>query len=123
MKSFETRWFRKWAKKQGINIELLIEAIERTKQGLGVVDLGGNLYKIRIGKDGQGRSGGYRTILAFKAEKRSIFLYGFEKNDRDNIGKKELELFKEYARSFMAFENKDISKLIESGTIFPLEEQ
>lgn len=121
MKSYETRWFKKWAKKNGVSENLLLDAIQRTKSNLGVVDLGGNLYKIRIGKDGQGRSGGYRTILAYKAEKRSVFIYGFEKNDKDNIGKKELELYKEFAKSFLAFEISDIEKLIETGTIFPLE--
>jgi len=122
MKSYITRWFNKWADKKGISEELLIEAIERTKLKMGVVDLGGNLFKIRIGKEGQGRSGGYRTILAIKVGKRALFIYGFEKNDKDNIDKKELEYYKEYAKSFLAYEEKDIEKLIDAGVIFRLED-
>lgn len=122
MKSYITRWFNKWADKKGISEELLIEAIERTKLKMGVVDLGGNLFKIRIGKEGQGRSGGYRTILAIKLGKRALFIYGFEKNDKDNIDKKELEYYKEYAKSFLAYDEKDIERLIDAGVIFRLED-
>lgn len=122
MKSYITRWFNKWADKKGISESQLIEAIERTKQKLGIVDLGGNLFKIRIGKEGQGRSGGYRTILAVKLGKRALFIYGFEKNDKDNIDKKELEYYKEYAKTFLAYEEKEIERLIDTGVIIKLEE-
>ena len=122
MDSYETKWFKKWARKKGLSSDLLIDAVERTKQNVGVVDLGGGLYKIRIGREGQGRSGGFRTILAFKFAKRALFLYGFEKSDQDNIDKKELGLYKEYAKTFLELGNNDIQKLIDSGTISPLED-
>ena len=30
--------------------------------------------------EGQGRSGGYRTMIAFNQNDRSFFMYGFAKN-------------------------------------------
>jgi len=50
-------------------------------------DLGGYLFKKRIARPGGGKSGGYRTILGFRrtSTERTIFLYGFAKNQRANI--------------------------------------
>lgn len=122
MKSYESKWFAKWAKKNGLTNRQLLEAVSRTDAELGVVDLGGFIYKIRIGKNNQGRSGGYRTILAYKAHKRSIFLFGFEKNDLDNIDKNQLLLYREYAKTFMGMTEKEIQILVDSEKIFILEE-
>ena len=38
--------------------------------------------------------GGYRTIMAYRAGERSVFLYGFGKNERDNIDVDELARWK-----------------------------
>ena len=48
--------------------------------------LGANLYKIRIAtKEGRGKSGGSRSILAFKNENRVIWLHLFSKNEKGNV--------------------------------------
>jgi len=31
-------------------------------------------------RQGQGRSGGYRTFMAFRVKERTVFVYGFAKN-------------------------------------------
>jgi hypothetical protein len=95
----------------------------RAGAGLGVVDLGGCLFKIRIGRENQGKSGGFRTILVFKELSRALFLYGFEKNDLDNIDKKTLSDYKKYAKAFLGYDKKEIQKLLDSGALFPLEEK
>jgi len=122
MESYKSHWFKKWAKKKGLTERQLVDAIDRSKSKLGIVDLGGNLYKIRIAKEGQGRSGGFRTILIFKESKRALFVYGFEKNDMDNIDNDQLEDYKSYAKYFLALDGKDVELLIENGTIYPLED-
>ena len=122
MNAFETRWFKKWSEKKGLMDDDLRDALERTIKGSGVVDLGGNVYKIRIAKNGQGRSGGFRTILIYKKGKRSLFIYGFEKNDQDNIDKGTLADYKKYATTFLDYTETDINRLVDNGTIFLLEE-
>lgn len=122
MKKFKTKWFKKWAEKHNLSDAKLNDAIERLQSGLGIVDLGSHLFKIRIEKAGKGKSGGFRTLIAYKFGKRSLFIFGFEKNDRDNIGSKELELYKEFSRTFMSHDESMINKLIESNAIFLLEE-
>ena len=122
MNAFETRWFKKWSEKKGLMDDDLRDALERTIKGSGVVDLGGNVYKIRIAKNGQGRSGGFRTILIYKKGKRSLFIYGFEKNNQDNIDKGTLADYKKYATTFLDYTETDINRLVDNGTIFLLEE-
>jgi hypothetical protein len=50
--------------------------------------------KQRIARSGQGKRSGYRTIMAYRAGERSVFLYGFGKNERDNIDGDELARWK-----------------------------
>lgn len=71
------------------------------KRGLIVAELGGNLYKQRVALPGRGKSGGTRTIIATRFAGVLFFLYGFEKNDRDNITAKELALYQRLARKLL----------------------
>jgi len=48
-------------------------------------DLGGGVIKQRIARPGQGKSGGFRMLIAFKAGAGAFFVHGFAKNERDNI--------------------------------------
>jgi hypothetical protein len=82
---FSTRWFARYARKEGISDDSLREAIERAGRGLVDANLGGHLIKQRVARQGRGRSGGYRVLIAFRAGRRSVFLYGFAKNERGNI--------------------------------------
>jgi hypothetical protein len=90
MKVFKTRWFARFARQEKIADSGLREAIERAERGLIDADLGGGLIKQRVARQGQGRSGGYRAIVAYRAKDRAVFLFGFAKNELDNIGSGEL---------------------------------
>jgi len=60
-------------------------------------DLGGGVIKQRVARQGQGRSGGFRTIIAFRSGDRSIFMYGFAKNRKANVSDDELEVYRRLA--------------------------
>jgi len=47
--------------------------------------------------DGQGRSSGYRMLVAHRIKERAIFLYGFAKNAREDISPDELVSLREIA--------------------------
>ena len=64
MQIYETKKFKKWAAKNKISDEKLLNAISEIDKGLGIVNLGGDLYKARIAKN-KGKSGGYRTIIIY----------------------------------------------------------
>jgi hypothetical protein len=54
------------------------------------VSLGGGLRKVRITRQGGGKSGGYRTIYVFGGVHIPIFLVTvFAKNEKDNLTKAE----------------------------------
>lgn len=54
------------------------------------VSLGGGLRKVRIARQGGGKSGGYRTIYVFGGVNVPIFLITvFAKNEKDNLTKAE----------------------------------
>ena len=90
MQVFKTRWFARFARDEDISDKCLREAIERAEQGLIDADLGGGLIKQRVARKGQGRSGGYRVIVAYRIRNRAVFLYGFAKRDQENIERNEL---------------------------------
>ena len=56
----------------------------------GGTSLGGGLRKVRIPREGGGRSGGFRTIYVFGGRHMPIFLVTvFAKNERANLTQKE----------------------------------
>lgn len=109
MRVFKTKWFARYAMKENIDDDSLNEAIKRAEKGLVDAELGGNLLKIRIARKGQGRSSGYRTLIAYKKNKRAVFLYGFAKNERENIGNDELMSLKELASAWIKASDQEIN--------------
>ena len=54
------------------------------------VPLGGGLRKVRIAREGGGKSGGYRTLYVFGGSMMPLFLMTvFAKNEKDNLTKAE----------------------------------
>ena len=64
MAIYKTRWFDRWARKQGLSTQSLCAAVREMRSGLYDADLGGGLLKKRIARSGQGKSGGFRTLVA-----------------------------------------------------------
>ncbi len=70
--------------------------------GAGIA-LGGGLRKLRIAREGGGKSGGYRTIYVFGGIHLPIFLVTvFAKNERDNLSKAEQAAAVELSKALIA---------------------
>ncbi|MBL0731718.1 MAG: type II toxin-antitoxin system RelE/ParE family toxin [Desulfosarcina sp.] len=121
MRKLCTKWFNKWAEKANLSNLILLESINNLEKGLSVVELGGNLFKIRVKRAGKGKSSGFRTIVVYKKEEKTIFLYGFGKNEKSNIDKTELQYFKKLGRDLLALDAKQITYSIEKQILFDLE--
>jgi hypothetical protein len=65
------------------------------ERGLIDADLGGSLIKQRVARPGQGRSGGFRTIIVWRARDRSVFVHGFAKSRKADLTQNELEDFRD----------------------------
>ena len=114
MRIFQTKWFARWAANEGLHEQALRDAVSEMEQGLIDANLGGHVVKKRIGVGGRGKSGGVRTILAFKVKDKAFFLYGFAKNQRDNIDDKELQALKKMAAHLLAYDRKALEKALKT---------
>ena len=101
MRIFKTKWFTRFARQEDIDDAKLIEAVKNIENGLIDADYGGGLIKQRIARDGEGKSGGYRGIIAFKSETRSIFVFAFSKNNKDSLTKTEVTAYKKAAAIYL----------------------
>ena len=116
MRIFKNQWITKFAKKHKISDSELIEAVERAGKGVIDADLGGGVIKQRIARQGQGRSGGYRSLIFFRRGERAFFMTAFAKNDRENITNKELAELKKAAAIILAMTETDIEQAKANGT-------
>ena len=116
MRIFRNQWITKFAKKHKISDSELIEAVERADDGLIDADLGGGVIKQRMARQGQGRSGGYRSLIFFRHGERAFFMTAFAKNDRENITDKELAELKKAAAIILAMTETDIEQAKLNGT-------
>jgi len=112
-----TKWFARFARREKITDAMLCEAVARAQKGIVDADLGGNVLKQRIARKGEGRSGGYRTILLCRIGERAIFAYGFAKNAQDNIDKAELEAFRSLAAELLEYDEDRIGKALDAGAL------
>ncbi|MBE0658626.1 MAG: type II toxin-antitoxin system RelE/ParE family toxin [Bryobacteraceae bacterium] len=117
MQVYKTKWLARFAKNEGIADASLRTAIARAERGLVDVDLGGGLIKQRVAKPGKGRSGGYRMLIAYRLRKRAVFMYGFAKNERANIGAAELLTAREIAASWLAADARQIASALGEGEL------
>lgn len=101
MAVYKTRAFSRWARKEGLHDTNLCRAVTEMKSGLFDADLGGHLLKKRIARPGQGKSAGFRTLVATNRGERWFFLYGFAKNDRGNIEIDEEMALKSWAKTLL----------------------
>ena len=117
MRVFKTKPFSRFSLQEGIDDALLCEAVNWAENGLVDADLGGGVIKQRLPREGQGRSGGYRSIVLFRQGKRAIFVYGFAKNQRETIGRPELKAFRHLAKVMLSFDDRALKAAMANGTI------
>ena len=120
MSVFCTKWFKRWSKKSNLKDQDLIEAVANMKAGLSSSDLGNHLFKIRVKKPNSGKSSGFRTIVVYRENDRAIFLYGFGKNERDNISTSELQHFKKLGNDLLALDKDKLKHFVDEKILFDI---
>ncbi len=115
MKVLMTKEFYKWAKKRNIPGESLLAAAREIEEGCFETQLGNNLLKKRIAFTGQGKRGSGRSIVCFKQDDRTIFMFGFAKNEKDTLSPKELKAFKLLAKEMVNIPLSGINSLVKEG--------
>ncbi len=121
MRVFAAKEFARFTRKERIGSSQLSEAVSRAGNGLIDADLGGGVIKQRVARQGQGRSGGYRTIIAFRSGDLSIFMYGFAKNSKANLSDDELEVYRRLASIFLEADTAMLRRMIAAGELKEVE--
>lgn len=121
MSVFKNRWFEKFARKERIADVALIEAVDRAGRGLVDANLGGGVLKQRIAREGGGKSGGYRSIILFRARDRAIVVFAFAKNERANLTPDEGAGFRKIAASLLALSHAELDEKVEAGSLIEVE--
>lgn len=117
MRIFKNTWFIRFARKEGIDDTALCEAIDRAERGLIDADLGGGLIKQRLARKGEGKSGGYRIIIAYRSGGTVFFLFGFAKSERENLRPNELPGFKKLAALLLPLDARELRVQVEAGEL------
>ena len=117
---YKNRWFAKFASREGIDDAMLIAAVKQAEDGLNDADLGGGLIKLRVAREGGGKSGGYRTLIFFRQNERAVFAFGFAKNDRANLDAVELRTFKKAAKIMLVLTQDQIELEVQAGRMMEL---
>ncbi len=118
---YKTRWFDRWARKEGLASSSLCAAVQEMAQGLVDADLGGGLFKKRIGRAGQGKRGGFRTLVATNRGNRWVFVFGFPKNERSSIDKDEAEALKKLAAHLMSLTPQALQEAQSAGELIEVD--
>jgi hypothetical protein len=120
---FKYARFSHFADKEGITDNELLEIVDQLEEDQADANLGGDVFKVRVARQGEGKSGGYRVIVYFRNEFRTFFVYGFPKSDRDNINEKELKRFKLDAKKDFAITDAGIRTWLNRGTLTEITEE
>lgn len=105
---FKTAWFSKAARKALIPDGELCTAIRQVMLGQ-ADDLGGGIYKKRLGKNL------YRSIILARAGRYWIYEYLFAKQDLANIEDDDLARLRRLAKTYEKLSANDIEELIQTG--------
>lgn len=117
MRIFKTKWFVRYIRQEQISDHGLHDAIERAERGLIDADLGGGVIKQRVSRTGQGRSSGYRMLIAYRSGNRAVFIYSIAENDRGNINEDELTTLQEIGAAWLAAQPEELDHAIKEGIL------
>ena len=116
-RAFATKHFAKWMRKNGVQNDDLRIAYQEMSKGLVDADLGGDVFKKRIGLSGSGKRSGARIIIATQFLSHWFFIYGFAKNEKSNVSKDELLYLQEVAKRLLALKDKEIDIAISADEL------
>ncbi len=121
MRIFAVKTFRRFQRSERIDDAALVEAVERVAKGLIDADLGGGLIKQRVARPGQGRSRGFRTVIAYRSAGRAVFLFGFAKSDLANLSSQELAVLRIIGPRLVQATEARIAEAMASGELVEIE--
>lgn len=121
MAVYMTRWFHRWARKEGLTTRSLCVAVREMQSGLYDADLGGGLFKKRVARAGKGKRGGFRRLVVTNKGNRWVFVFGFPKNERANISPDEEDALKKLATYLLSLPALAVAKAQKAGELIEVD--
>jgi hypothetical protein len=121
MSVYKTKVFARFARKAGLTDAQLATAAAEVVGGRFDADLGGGVFKQRVARVGGGKSGGFRTLIAFRVGASCFFVYGFAKNDMANVTDKALKALQDYAALLLSYDEEKRALSVAQGELVELE--
>ena len=109
--------FARWQSGERLPDAALCKAVQEMESGLIDADLGGFLYKKRVARSGAGKSGGYRTLLSARMDRRYVFLHGFPKSDKADITQDERKALQFAGKVFLELSAEALPKALRAGVL------
>jgi hypothetical protein len=110
---FALKGFARFARRLHLSDEVLWDAVVSPPDA----DLGGGLYKFRIARPGEGARGGGRALVALKVGNPAVMMFGWEKKDMENIGPRELKVYRLLAKRYLEFTDAEMAIAVNDGTL------
>ena len=117
MRILKTNGFSEFANDESITDETLRGAVKEIEAGLTGDSLGSSVHKKRIARPGQGKSGGFRTIIAFRKKDRVIFIHGYAKNQVSTLKPKELKAVRKAAKEMLNWTDEEVDELVKQDVL------
>jgi hypothetical protein len=117
---FKTKTFNRWSSSV-LTDKALRDAIKEMQQGLIDANLGGGVFKKRVACAGKGKRGGARTLLATRFKNRWFFMFGFNKNERENISSSELNQLYLLADDLLSLSDDELTQALNSGELVEIQ--
>lgn len=121
MKKLKAKTFAKWAAKEHVSDQELLNAIQNVIEHKNADALGSSVFKVRVPRKGEGKSGGYRTLLVYREGTFAVFLHGFAKNDQGNISTAEKREYRKLAKMLYGFSTEQWAEAIRNKVFIKLE--
>ena len=120
MRIFKTKEFARFARREGIADDALREAIDGAERGIVDAEIGDGLIKQRVRRPGQGRRGGFRTVVVWRERELSIFVFGFAKKDKTDLTPREYEAYRKLAVLLLRHTDDTLKRAIEAKELVEL---
>lgn len=118
---FHTKLFSKWFRKSGLNPEILLQAVMEMQAGLVDAQLGNGLVKKRVPSAGLGKRSAARVVVATYFHDRWFFIFGFSKNEKDNVDPVELKWLMRVARQLLHLTDEELNLVIAAKELYEID--
>jgi hypothetical protein len=122
MRIFRNKTFSRYARKEGITDNELRAVIPQLEENNPDANLGGEVFKLRVARPGDGKSGGYRVLVYYRSGERTFFAHGFAKSNLANIGEKDLRDLKAAASDMLSMSEARLETMLKSGKLIEISE-